>query len=184
MTTQRGPACPPRPAGDAARRPAVSATAGWGHGRAGSVPRTLRAPALVDSACDCQLRAWHQSTSRYPASGWCTIIEKGRSLIGTGPWPAVELRGFEPLTPSMRTRCATGLRYSPKNESQRSKLCLLLAPPMSWPPVGRLRRHGGGQALSASGCPGCPDKASWLSRVDVRPEVPDAHGEDSRRDRR
>ena len=26
----------------------------------------------------------------------------------------VELRGFEPLTPSMRTRCATGLRYSPK----------------------------------------------------------------------
>jgi hypothetical protein len=27
----------------------------------------------------------------------------------------VELRGFEPLTPSMRTRCATGLRYSPKD---------------------------------------------------------------------
>jgi hypothetical protein len=34
----------------------------------------------------------------------------------------VELRGFEPLTPSMRTRCATGLRYSPKTGSQRSKL--------------------------------------------------------------
>jgi hypothetical protein len=33
----------------------------------------------------------------------------------------VELRGFEPLTPSMRTRCATGLRYSPKTGSQRSK---------------------------------------------------------------
>ena len=33
----------------------------------------------------------------------------------------MELRGFEPLTPSMRTRCATGLRYSPKNASQRSK---------------------------------------------------------------
>jgi hypothetical protein len=46
---------------------------------------------------------------------------------------SVELRGFEPLTPSMRTRCATGLRYSPKNESQRSKLCLLLAPPTPWP---------------------------------------------------
>ena len=46
---------------------------------------------------------------------------------------SVELRGFEPLTPSMRTRCATGLRYSPWNESQRSKLCRLLAPPMSWP---------------------------------------------------
>src|SRR5690348_8184644 len=33
----------------------------------------------------------------------------------------VELRGFEPLTPSMRTRCATGLRYSPRDGSQRSK---------------------------------------------------------------
>ena len=33
----------------------------------------------------------------------------------------VELRGFEPLTPSMRTRCATGLRYSPKTGRQRSK---------------------------------------------------------------
>jgi hypothetical protein len=29
----------------------------------------------------------------------------------------VELRGFEPLTPSMRTRCATGLRYSPKDQA-------------------------------------------------------------------
>jgi hypothetical protein len=27
----------------------------------------------------------------------------------------VELRGFEPLTPSMRTRCATRLRHSPRN---------------------------------------------------------------------
>ena len=27
----------------------------------------------------------------------------------------VELRGFEPLTPSMRTRCATGLRHSPED---------------------------------------------------------------------
>ena len=26
----------------------------------------------------------------------------------------VELRGFEPLAPSMRTRCATGLRHSPQ----------------------------------------------------------------------
>lgn len=34
----------------------------------------------------------------------------------TGGWSKtamVELRGFEPLTPSMRTRCATGLRHSP-----------------------------------------------------------------------
>src|SRR4029077_8455968 len=43
-------------------------------------------------------------------------------------WPfRVELRGFEPLTPSMRTRCATGLRYSPWTASQRSKCRVLLA---------------------------------------------------------
>jgi len=38
------------------------------------------------------------------------------ALAGRGSSKAamVELRGFEPLTPSMRTRCATGLRYSPK----------------------------------------------------------------------
>jgi hypothetical protein len=41
----------------------------------------------------------------------------------------VELRGFEPLTPSMRTRCATGLRYSPKNGCQRSKHRSLFAHP-------------------------------------------------------
>jgi hypothetical protein len=33
---------------------------------------------------------------------------------------SVELRGFEPLTPSMRTRCATGLRYSPKTSQRLS----------------------------------------------------------------
>ena len=41
---------------------------------------------------------------------------------------SVELRGFEPLTPSMRTRCATGLRYSPENLSQPSKRRGLSAP--------------------------------------------------------
>ena len=35
-----------------------------------------------------------------------------RSQLALDLW--VELRGFEPLTPSMRTRCATGLRYSPR----------------------------------------------------------------------
>ena len=39
----------------------------------------------------------------------------------------VELRGFEPLTPSMRTRCATGLRYSPWDGCQRSKDCGMFA---------------------------------------------------------
>jgi hypothetical protein len=36
------------------------------------------------------------------------VVLAGRSCAG-----GVELRGFEPLTPSMRTRCATGLRHSP-----------------------------------------------------------------------
>src|SRR3954452_23251783 len=34
-------------------------------------------------------------------------------LAENGLVVGVELRGFEPLTPSMRTRCATGLRHSP-----------------------------------------------------------------------
>jgi site-specific DNA recombinase len=39
-----------------------------------------------------------------------------RAVFGGGSSKAamVELRGFEPLTPSMRTRCATGLRHSPE----------------------------------------------------------------------
>jgi hypothetical protein len=46
---------------------------------------------------------------------------------------SVELRGFEPLTPSMRTRCATGLRYSPENLSQPSKPRGLPAPRITAP---------------------------------------------------
>ena len=59
--------------------------------------------------------------------------------------PEVELRGFEPLTPSMRTRCATGLRYSPWNACQPSKDSgLPVRPATPGPPpagtVSRLRR--------------------------------------------
>jgi hypothetical protein len=43
--------------------------------------------------------------------------QKGRLQDHNRPLAWVELRGFEPLTPSMRTRCATGLRYSPWNVS-------------------------------------------------------------------
>src|ERR1700677_2891272 len=45
-------------------------------------------------------------------------LESTEGPFENGPSPCmfrVELRGFEPLTPSMRTRCATGLRYSPEN---------------------------------------------------------------------
>ena len=37
-----------------------------------------------------------------------------KTAIGIDPYGGfVELRGFEPLTPSLRTRCATELRHSP-----------------------------------------------------------------------
>ncbi len=45
----------------------------------------------------------------------------------------VELRGFEPLTPSMRTRCATGLRYSPEVEGDTTSR----RPPAGRPARGR-----------------------------------------------
>ena len=48
------------------------------------------------------------------------VVITGPSACRTGHLTcknSVELRGFEPLTPSMRTRCATGLRYSPENLS-------------------------------------------------------------------
>ena len=55
-------------------------------------------------------------------------IETGRLTCNF----SVELRGFEPLTPSMRTRCATGLRYSPENLRQPSKQRALSAPRITW----------------------------------------------------
>ena len=44
-------------------------------------------------------------------------LRRGSGTPGKIRVLGVELRGFEPLTPSMRTRCATGLRYSPWNLS-------------------------------------------------------------------
>ena len=68
----------------------------------------------------------------------------GQSHSGSDLYFLVELRGFEPLTPSMRTRCATGLRYSPRDGCQRSKLRDLLA--RSAAPAGR---DGAGQSPTA-----------------------------------
>ncbi len=48
-----------------------------------------------------------------PAPEPGTRPQRRASDLARLDFPAVELRGFEPLTPSMRTRCATGLRYSP-----------------------------------------------------------------------
>ena len=62
-----------------------------------------------------------------PAQGQKPARLKG-VLPGQKAKSWVELRGFEPLTPSMRTRCATGLRYSPKTVCQRSKSWQCSAP--------------------------------------------------------
>ena len=40
--------------------------------------------------------------------------DRSRAELVNSRW--VELRGFEPLAPSMRTRCATGLRHSPNEK--------------------------------------------------------------------
>src|SRR4029453_13453489 len=65
----------------------------------------------------------------------------------------VELRGVEPLTPSMRTRCATGLRHSPFRRKE-------YLPGTPAPPPGR-RRRGGRRPRSADG------HAARLVLVDV-----------------
>ena len=41
---------------------------------------------------------------------------------GSNKPPKVEMRGFEPLAPSMRTRCATGLRYIPWDSARLANL--------------------------------------------------------------
>jgi site-specific DNA recombinase len=42
-----------------------------------------------------------------------TLADRNDRVSVSSKTALVELRGFEPLTPSMRTRCATGLRHSP-----------------------------------------------------------------------
>lgn len=49
----------------------------------------------------------------------CTAPKSPRRISPAGALSCVDLRGFEPLTPSMRTRCATSLRHRPL---QRVKL--------------------------------------------------------------
>ena len=84
-----------------------------------------------------------------PESGKRTRASQHNRKPGVDLRVWVELRGFEPLTPSMRTRCATGLRYSPENLSQPSKLCGLLVPRARsmagtrfWTCRASRRRHG------------------------------------------
>jgi hypothetical protein len=61
------------------------------------------------------------ATARSPSHTWILRLGSHAKSQKSNRPPtcknSVELRGFEPLTPSMRTRCATGLRYSPENLS-------------------------------------------------------------------
>ena|GEM_PF-3542082 len=58
-------------------------------------------------------------------NGCCTLLldayKKPLPWREKRPLTCVELRGFEPLTPSMRTRCATGLRHSPPTVPKPSR---------------------------------------------------------------
>ena len=59
--------------------------------------------------------SWETETAMLASVGSATWKNPGpQQGQGSNYTTLVELRGFEPLTPSMRTRCATGLRYSPK----------------------------------------------------------------------
>ena len=49
----------------------------------------------------------------------CTNAKTGTFINKRCPLSLVEMRGFEPLAPSMRTRCATGLRHIPSWTGQR-----------------------------------------------------------------
>ena len=57
----------------------------------------------------------HKPSARLGSEQWLPSKTAATRKLPLTSSFLVELRGFEPLTPSMRTRCATGLRYSPWN---------------------------------------------------------------------
>jgi site-specific DNA recombinase len=69
-------------------------------------------------------RRGHTGHTTKPHSGYAEVRQTNQntqpvlagvySVRGWNKRVMVELRGFEPLAPSMRTRCATGLRHSPQ----------------------------------------------------------------------
>ncbi len=75
-----------------------------GRGR-GKLPQIATCPTLADED---GARTDDLSLTDLLELAW---LQRAR---GSNKTVMVELRGFEPLTPSMRTRCATGLRYSPR----------------------------------------------------------------------
>ena len=76
------------------------------------------------------------------------------------PTGLVELRGFEPLTPSMRTRCATGLRHSPRRDGEDSRSCTLREEGVGQSPTARRRSTRTSPVTMPSGVSRRPGAAS------------------------
>jgi hypothetical protein len=62
---------------------------------------------------------WEARSEAVAVLRCCTACQSPYRESPAGALSCVDLRGFEPLAPSMRTRCATGLRHRPL---QRVKL--------------------------------------------------------------
>ena len=82
-----------------------------------AVTMEIYTEAPSDATSRCSPQAQRLAHMTVAAVCCCYKSRRGRFQDRNRPVTWVELRGFEPLTPSMRTRCATGLRYSPENLS-------------------------------------------------------------------
>src|ERR1700689_3783961 len=76
-----------------------------------------RRPQLVEVDSVCAEAPALRQPCRKPTTRLSAALPRRHAMIRKRPLNckfSVELRGFEPLAPSMRTRCATRLRYSPE----------------------------------------------------------------------
>ena len=80
--------------------------------------------------------------------------------------PLVELRGFEPLTPSMRTRCATGCATAPGTRPQGTSLSS--RPNAAYSSTARIRRSGIVAAVQRRPAPTSSRVGAWLASCSAR----------------
>ena len=116
-----------------------------------------------------------------PHAGRGAAIQPTGAALAGGPWKVtgsnyltmVELRGFEPLAPSMRTRCATGLRHSPNEKKLYQVRAGGPAPLLALVGVCviRWRRGGGGRVRPRTG-----RRGGWTGDAAVRARVAAAAG--------
>ncbi len=94
---------------------AESRSARSAHASSGSASQSDRC------ACACAAASLQITASVGTATGDVALPQNPLAApdASTNCW--VELRGFEPLTPSMRTRCATRLRHSPASNQATSR---------------------------------------------------------------